>query len=324
MSSHDAGKYKTPTPPISLRLLRPPFNRSLSPIMRVSTVTGLLVGFLAHSAFAVGADQAVVPGGYRSTANIHEIPAGGSLARVGTEIRVIAADGTVVHTAPVPAGRTKKAKSLTPRFPWNSGWVTFAFWHNTAGSPISSFATTWEVPPVPETNHGQTVFLFNAIEPSAEDAILQPVLQYGPSGAGGGAFWAVASWYVGEFDTFHTTVVPVSTGTILNGLMTLTGSNATAGTFDYNSQFTNIPGTSLNITGIAELTVPTETLEAYSVSNATDVPAGSTVFSNITLEVSSGVTPALSWSQRDNDAADGFSTTIEVDGPTDAQIRITY
>ena len=40
----------------------------------------------------------------------------------------------------------------------------------------------------------RTIFLFNGIQNST--SIYQPVLQWGPSAAGGGNFWTVASWYV--------------------------------------------------------------------------------------------------------------------------------
>lgn len=78
--------------------------------------------------------------------------------------------------------------------------ITPADFCMTGSSPISSFATTWKVPAAPTTNHQQTIFLFNSIEPASGNAILQPVLQYGPSAAGGGSYWAVASWYVYQLD----------------------------------------------------------------------------------------------------------------------------
>ena len=51
--------------------------------------------------------------------------------------------------------------------------------------------------PAPATRSRQTIFLFNGIQNTgANFGILQPVLQYGSSAAGGGAFWSIASWYV--------------------------------------------------------------------------------------------------------------------------------
>lgn len=51
----------------------------------------------------------------------------------------------------------------------------------------------WYVPSNPSVNGGETIFLFNGIAPTAQDWILQPVLQYGVSAAGGGNYWAIAT-----------------------------------------------------------------------------------------------------------------------------------
>ncbi|KAJ6532640.1 hypothetical protein B0H19DRAFT_1188067 [Mycena capillaripes] len=286
--------------------------------MRASIATALLAGFLAPFTLAAPTvEKVLTPGGFRANTNIHEIPAGGSLAHVGAEIHVLAANGTVMKK--VTAGGPTKVKSAVS--PLETGWVTYASWLNTGSSPISSFTTTWKVPPVPATNRGQTVFLFNSIEPSAGNAILQPVLQFGPSAAGGGSFWAVATWYLDDSNTFFTTPVRTSAGATLNGIITLTSSSGSS--FNYNSQFTNVAGTSLSISGAAQLTWATETLEAYGVAQISDYPAGSTVFSGINLKLSSGATPSVSWAHQ-NDAADGLSTSINTNGATNAQITINY
>ncbi|KAJ7153332.1 hypothetical protein C8R46DRAFT_1301747 [Mycena filopes] len=290
--------------------------------MRASTAAALLVGLLT-APFTLAAptvETVLVPGGYRANVNIHKIPAGGSLARSddGTLIHILAANGTVVHTATAGAPATRVKRAVAPL---QTGWITYASWLNSGSSPISSFTTTWTVPPVPAANHGQTVFLFNSIESSAGDAIIQPVLQYGPSAAGGGAFWAVASWYLDSTNVFITTPVPTSAGATLNGIITLTNSSGTK--FDYNTQFTNIAGTSVSITGVGQLTFATETLEAYKVTTISDYPAGSTVFTGINLELASGAVPSVSWAQI-NDTADGLSTTINTDGATNAKITINY
>ncbi|KAJ7732984.1 hypothetical protein B0H16DRAFT_171935 [Mycena metata] len=286
--------------------------------MRASTAAALLVGLLTPFTLAAPTvEKVLAPGGYRANTNIHEVPAGGSLARVGSEIHVLDAEGTVVHVA--TAGAPTRVKSAVS--PLETGWITYASWLNTGSSPISSFTTTWTVPPVPATNHDQTIFLFNSIEPNAGDAILQPVLQYGPSAAGGGAFWAVATWYLDSSNTFFTTPVRTSAGATLNGVITLTSSSGSS--FNYVSSFSNIAGTSLTVTGAAQLTWATETLEAYGVTAISDYPAGSTVFSGINLKLSSGATPSVAWSNA-NDAADGLTTTINTNGATNAKVTIKY
>jgi hypothetical protein len=89
-----------------------------------------------------------------------------------------------------------------------NGWQTYAWW-DSGGASISSFATTWVVPPAPSTNSGQTIFLFNGIQNTgANFGILQPVLQWGISAAGGGSYWAIANWYVTSGgQAFYSTLV---------------------------------------------------------------------------------------------------------------------
>ncbi|KAJ7478351.1 hypothetical protein FB451DRAFT_1396133 [Mycena latifolia] len=265
-------------------------------------------------------DKVLMPGGYRARANFQAVPTGGRIAHVGGKIHLFDETGTVVHVAsPLPAASA--SKPVTALLPEETGWVTYASWMNTADSPIATFTTTWTVPDVPATQNDQTIFLFNSIEPASFDGIMQPVLQYGPSAAGGGAFWAAATWYLVGDQTYFTPLVPVEVGQTLNGLIELVGTNGS--TFNYRAEFTNIPKTALQIDGGEELAWATETLEAYAVTGPSDYPAGSTVFSGINLELVGGETPAVTWDVV-NDETDGLSTTIDVDGPTDAQLTIQY
>ncbi|KAJ7097352.1 hypothetical protein C8R44DRAFT_859868 [Mycena epipterygia] len=285
--------------------------------MRASTTAALLLSAFARLALgAPTATTVVVPGGIRVNANIHEVPSGGSIAHVGADVHVIAANGSVLHVVTPKATKVKAAVS-----PEATGWVAYASWLNTGSSPIASFTTTWKVPAVPAANHGQTVFLFNSIEPNSGDAILQPVLQYGPSAAGGGSFWALATWYLVGDQTFFTTPVRTSAGATLDGVITLTSSSGSS--FAYTSSFSNVAGTSLSITGAAQLTWATETLEAYGVTSASDYPTGSTVFSGINLKLSSGAVPTVAWSKV-SDTADGLTTTVNTNGATNAVITIVY
>ncbi|KAF7378374.1 hypothetical protein MSAN_00263700 [Mycena sanguinolenta] len=284
--------------------------------MHISTAFSVLSLLLASITLATQGDRLVLtPGGYRSKSKVYELPTGSSLAHTSDAVQSIDAGGSVIHVD--GAG---DAMELGRR-DFLDGWIAFAWWLNPGLAPIASFTTIWEVPPLPETDHGQTVFLFNALQPNGS-GILQPVLQYGPSGAGGGSFWAVATWHVDDAgNAFFTPLVPVSPGQILNAAITLTNTNGS--TFDYNAQFTNVPGTSMNLTGAPQLTFAAETLEAYGVTALSDYPSGSTVFSGIDLTLAGGVTPSIAWSHQD-DAADGVSISIDVDGATQGRMTITY
>ncbi|KAJ6540583.1 hypothetical protein B0H19DRAFT_1239781 [Mycena capillaripes] len=284
-------------------------------------LTALLVGLLAPFTIATpSVNRVFAPG--RAVTNIYEIPPDGSLARVDSKIHVLAANGTVIHVTTAGAPTAGQSKSAVSR-DLMDGWVAFAYFLNPGFSIISSFTATWEVPPLPETDHGQTIFLFNAVQ-NFSNTILQPVLQYGPSVAGGGSFWAVASFFLDGVNTFHTPLVRTSPGATLNGALTLTSFSSSESIFDYTSQFTNIPGTTLNMSVPALLNVAAATLEAYNITALSDYPAGATVFSGINVEFASGETiPDVVW-RPVADTADGLGSTVDKDGAVDAQITVEY
>jgi len=287
-------------------------------MLRASVV---LMGLLVSSAFtAPAAGTVLTPHGERPASNVHLVPEGGEVRHIGSEIHLVDAKGNILHVAEndgTPARATPTSSAVEP---FKTGWVAYADWYNTGSSPISSFTTTWTVPAAPKTNNGQTVFLFNSIEPASYNAILQPVLQYGPSAAGGGAYWAVASWYLVGSQTYYTTPVKVAVSKSLVGVITLNSSSGAK--YNYTSVFSNVSGTSLKATGAAELVWATETLEAYGITAKTDYPAGSTVFSAIDLKTKAG-TPSVTWSTT-SDSADGLTATVNKQGATGAKITISY
>ncbi|KAJ7610713.1 hypothetical protein DFH06DRAFT_171367 [Mycena polygramma] len=289
--------------------------------MRASVAVYLVAVLLACSNFAASSivDTVLTPGGYRPQTHVHAIPDGGSLAHVGSDIHILTANGSLAHIVPTTSGsRTKVRKDF------QSGWIAFAIWVNDASAPISSLTTSWIAPPEPETYSGQTVFLFNGLQPATTGAILQPVLQYGPSNAGGGPYWSLASWYVDDTGhAFFTTLVNTTAGASLNTVVTLT--NSTNSSFTYTSQFSNVPGTSISITRETPLAVAAETLEAYGVTKGTDYPAGSTVFADTDLAFgeTEGRAPEVAWNTFGDDA-DGVTAKVDRDGASGAQITITY
>ncbi|KAJ7894181.1 hypothetical protein B0H14DRAFT_3426950 [Mycena olivaceomarginata] len=293
-------------------------------ITAAAVLTSLLSLKIAVPASADGAAIAevptgiVAPGGARENRSIIEIPDDTSITHIGDQLQVLGANGTVLHTFSVEEEPTPTA-AATPAF--KTGWITFASWMNNGNSPIKTFSTTWKVPAEPQAKDGQTVFLFNSIEPGKQNGIIQPVLQFGSSAAGGGAYWSVASWWVGPKHTFHTKLVKVNPGATLHGLITLTAHNGN--NFTYNSKFTNVKGTGLNVKNIAELKWATETLEAYSIQKKADYPAGKTVLSGINLKLANGNVPSVKWDTA-QDSKDGVKTAVNKDGAKDAEITITY
>ncbi|KAF8319993.1 hypothetical protein DL93DRAFT_1920478 [Clavulina sp. PMI_390] len=291
-----------------------------SAVLRVSL---LVLGVVAPAyATPVARSTVLTPFGHYAAENVHEVPAGGSVAHVGSDIHLLDAQGTVLHVAAFDNTKTVRAPKKTSRDvdPFVTGWTAYADWYNT-GAPINAFTTTWAVPSTPAVNSGQTVFLFNSIEPASGSAILQPVLQWGGSAAGGGAYWAIATWYVTGSNAYYTTPYSVSVGQTLVGIINLSSSSGSS--YNYLSEFSNIPAAgALSLTGSAELVWATETLEAYGITQNGNYPAGATSFYNINLSTTSG-TPSVSWSTT-SDTSDGVIATVSVGGATNAIITINY
>jgi uncharacterized protein YjdB len=279
------------------------------------------------------ADKLVLtPGGFRSKALVHHVPPRHGLRAVHGELKKVdlATDKLIdIPRAPADAIAPKLRARLAPeveragRLPaLGEGWITYAWWDSGAAS-ITRFATTWIVPPAPSTYTGQTIFLFNGIQNTGPNfGILQPVLQYGPSAAGGGNFWSIASWYVTSGgDAFHTDLIQVAPGDTLVGLMRETASTTN---FDYESSFDGRADTTLPIQNIASLHWANETLEAYAVQQRTDYPATAmTAFTGIDLSV--GAThPALTWTAVDQITDCGQHTAVISNNNPGGQVDLWY
>lgn len=246
-------------------------------------------------------DDVLTPGGYRPRSLVHKVEPGHKLDAAEGRLRTLTASGQVVAEhgeiprraagTPLMPGNVMRRPGIAPAL--GSGWIVYADWSNNTGKPVSSFATTWAVPPAPATQSGQTIFLFNGIQNST--MIYQPVLQWGPSAAGGGNYWAVASWYAdGQGGhSFYSSLVQVNPGAALVGVMTLTGQSGAA--FSYDCKFQGLANTDLPIQNVEQLTWCIETLEAYGVTQCSDYPnTPDTAMTNISLQTG-GVSPSLAW-----------------------------
>jgi hypothetical protein len=246
-------------------------------------------------------EHLLTPGGYRHKSLVYHIEPGHHLDLATGNIRKMHVTGHEVAdfgplrkrpgNEPLMPGNVARHPTLQPAL--GSGWIAYAYWTNNTGNPVTRFATTWVVPPPPATDHGQTIFLFNGIQNST--MIYQPVLQWGPSAAGGGSYWSVASWYVdGQGGpAFHTNLVRVNPGDVLVGVMREAGRSGNQ--FSYNCEFIGIANTSLPISNVEELTWNIETLEAYGVQQCSDYPnTNFTAFVGIDLLTSTG-RPSINW-----------------------------
>lgn len=224
----------------------------------------------------------LVPGGFARSDCVHSIPIGGSVAPNAGGGQDVTLNGSLIahyDDCPVKVNTPGTAASagndgIVPAAA--GGWVEGA---QRVESPFSGWnddyiTSTWHVPPNPAQNGG-TIFFFDGLEPFGYGAIIQPVLQWGPSAIGGGNFWGIAPWYVFGGSVYHGPLERVSAGDEIYGYVYSTSENgnninwyneiidATSGVYSYFNgssygyQWTN------SYIGV---------LEMYNISNCSQVP----------------------------------------------------
>jgi hypothetical protein len=269
-------------------------------------------------------DHVVTPGGHRPRSKVHRVGPGERIDASTGRLRHLDRSGReIADFGPLPTppqrGTTGRAAAV-PDTPAN--WVAYTAWSNDGGTQITEFRTTWVVPPEPDTTNGQTIYLFNGLQDTPTTMILQPVLQWGNSPAGGRRRWMVASWAVVNGNAFYTKLQPVDPGDTLVGVMRLVAQ--TSGVFTWQCEFEGIEDTTLPWMGPQVLDWCAETLEAYYITTCSDYPDTETTrFRDISVRT--GTTrPTITWSEieRINDC--GQSAQVISNSATDGEVEITY
>jgi hypothetical protein len=286
---------------------------------------------LSSTRSPIMADELVItPGGFRHRSMVHQMEPGNVVDMSGDRIRRMDRTGKVVadHGLLIqrPGNKPLMPANVThqpgPVPALGTGWIVYASWTNNTGSTLTSFTTTWVVPPVPATQSGQVIFLFSGIQNAT--MIYQPVLQWGISAAGGGNYWAVGSWYADGQDghSFYSQLVPVNAGDVLVGIMTLTGQSGAM--FSYNCQFQGIANATLPIQNVQELTWCIETLEAYGLTQCSDYPAvNKTAMTGI--EIQTGGTAATPGWETTNSVTDcGQQAVVVSDSASGGEVDLYY
>uniref|UniRef100_A0A8H8CEJ3 Uncharacterized protein n=1 Tax=Psilocybe cubensis TaxID=181762 RepID=A0A8H8CEJ3_PSICU len=268
----------------------------------------------------------MTPAGLVSKSRAHFVPAGARVEHAEDAIHIISSNGTIIHSAPSSKRSRRDSAEIFSRA-YTDGYAAYSYWGpNPNTSAIANFSTSWVVPEVPARADGQLLYVFNALVPTSLDTILQPVLQFGVSSAGGGNYWAVASWYVNGPEVYYSSLYPVSVGQTVSGVMTLQG-NKTSSTgkvqYSYNSVFSGISSTSMTINSNELLTYTYEALEIYTTSGATDLPTGKTTLKSINIVDQNGQHPTVNWTPVSN-TAEGFGITVVTNGGNNGEIDLVY
>jgi hypothetical protein len=260
----------------------------------------------------------LTPHGYYHQSCVHEVPDG---AEVGVGGRVMLADGSERQLPGCNHPRLVLRNEAVE--PTTNGWVEDANW--TSPSPATKLTSRFGVPSAPSASAGQVVFFFPGMEPSDGTIILQPVLQWGASAAGGGDDWEIASWSCGP-SCVHSKLVKVASGDTLIGDITGSSCSPTGQctwkivTKDNNSG----KSTTLTTHGDAESYVWLfgGVLEAYGISACNQYPSnGHETFSSVNFFDEAGNRLAPSYS------ADLLGTTPSCSfrvAPTGSSAALTF
>lgn len=165
----------------------------------------------SFAAASKSSDWLPTPAGLVYRGCTHALPEGAYVNAAGN----IVAGRSVIRVRTCPYGGLVIPDSSDTTTPYTGGWWLDSWW--TSPSWLSRIQAEWTVPRNP-TSNGATVFYFPSLENYAGTAILQPVVQWGPSAAGGGNSWGMAVWYINTSGTaYHSTLYPVLPGNIVDG-----------------------------------------------------------------------------------------------------------
>lgn len=216
--------------------------------------------------------SAIGPGGRRARSQFHRVGPGQSLNIQDKSVQLRDENDAIIKKIPVFDDGVEKGFN---------GWLAWTVAGYTFSENIE-FNTSFTVPEPPNKNDGQTVFIFPGMENFGSNLIIQPVLQWGRSGAGDLGTWAIASWYVSSSgDAFHTDLQPVSSGQVLEGVIRQSKKDDI---FTVVSSFHGLPGTELIIHNSPQMTTFYEALEVYNLDNQLELPASSPKFFDITVK----------------------------------------
>jgi hypothetical protein len=163
-----------------------------------------------------------VPGALVHPSCVHEVPNGSEVRSNGD---IVLSGAVVAHFDACPSAPIFTKSTATPTGQAPAG--QFAELVSTSYSRgFSRIIANFVAPAIPSMpNDNQLIYLFTAIEPTEKNAIMQPVLQWGITNAGGGVIgsyshWTYASW-VGYTDGHfvRTAGFQVNAGDSLEGIV---------------------------------------------------------------------------------------------------------
>lgn len=284
----------------------------------------LFLLLLSQHLLAQTEKMVLTPGGYKPQSHVHRVEKGCRVVKTASGFKKVNTHGETLEMYARPAANKQIASPQKVDTTFGDGWITYAYWSNTSANPISYFSTDWIVPTTPLSDNGQTVFLFNGIDPANySDGILQPVLQWGPSACGGGSYWAIMNWYVTQSDAFYgDTLITVNDGDTLQGVMELTGQSGAG--YSYSSYFTGYSGCTLLVDSLPELSWANQTMETYGITAYTDYPPDLMVKMNHIKMKTGSAYPTITWHKVNSVTDVGQHCLVPSNSATNGEVDLYF
>jgi hypothetical protein len=236
---------------------------------------------------ALGERLAVTPTGLRPASCVFgPISTDHVVVNFATHSEIQNGNGDIIQTIKPCEARTIDPEAPLPPDGWNA-----YVWDMGTSPTFNQYNGTWSVPVNPKDKGTQTLFLFTGFQdlygldrdaPSVTN-IIQPVLQFGTSEAGGGTYWAMASWYVdSNGNAYYSQLTNTLSGHTIQGNMVR---NPTTKVWEIETIDTNTNKmTTLNIATNTTEPYAFVTLEVYTVANCGEYPTGSVPFTNLVFK----------------------------------------
>lgn len=277
----------------------------------------------------------ITPFGYFHPSCVLKVAKGETLLAKGRILQ--RADGTLKNIPEcayphyAASGAIVAASATKVESPTINGWVESE--SVTTSTSYGEIVADWVVPPAPASIAGQTVFFFPGMEDSNDVvSIIQPVLQFGPSAAGGGNNWAVASWNCCPSGTADfSTLVSVNEGDVIQGTVESTCGTGTESCSTWN--ITTADETTGGSTALSNSPSEGQTfnwafgavLEAYGIAQCSNYPSnGGIFFFNLALyDYNFNQISSPGWSGTDwaSGATPQCSYSQNIDYPTEVELQ---
>ncbi len=192
-------------------------------------------------------------------------------------------------------------------------------------TPVDKMTAYLTVPPAPQTQSGQTVYLFPGLEDYQDVvSILQPVLGWDADGTSSDKFWSISPWNCCRRGTvYEGPSANVAAGDVLYGTMTFAAKDDT-----WTISFEDTSNSSIPVVTLASRDKQTfdwvfgSALETYGVTECSQLPAGSVYFTEIQVYVDRKLLADPPWTVNSGGTAGCTETSATIVSPTEQTINV--